>query len=409
MGTNKWRGDAPAVAQVNTVTPASVTIGNVFTLTINGKTVSFTATAATVANVTAGLVAAVAASTIAEFQEVTAADNTTNLTLTANTAGRPFTQTSSSATGSGSAGHSLTTSTSTANSGPNNWDVAANWSLGAVPVNSDDVFIADSDVDILYGLGQSAVTLTSLNIAASFTGKIGLPQVNESGGYYEYRSRYLNVLATTVNIGYGEGSGSGRLLLDLGANATTLIITSTGSPVDQAIPALCVKGSGSTYTPTILSGSVGFAVETGQTATLDTVTVSGDSTVMLGSGCTLTTVTVNAGVVTMNSGATTLNVVAGEVHVLAGAVTTLNVDGGTVFYRSTGTITTLKVGTEATIDFTRDPRARTVSACTVETTGTIIDTYKSVTWTTGIDLIRCSLSEVTIDLGTHVTITPSAV
>jgi hypothetical protein len=409
VGTNKWRGDAPAVAQVNTVTPASVTIGNVFTLTINGKTVSFTATAATVANVTAGLVAAVAASTIAEFQEVTAADNTTNLTLTANTAGRPFTQTSSSATGSGSAGHSLTTSTSTANSGPNNWDVAANWSLGAVPVNSDDVFIADSDVDILYGLGQSAVTLTSLNIAASFTGKIGLPQVNESGGYYEYRSRYLNVLATTVNIGYGEGSGSGRLLLDLGANATTLIITSTGSPVDQAIPALCVKGSGSTYTPTILSGSVGFAVETGQTATLDTVTVSGDSTVMLGSGCTLTTVTVNAGVVTMNSGATTLNVVAGEVHVLAGAVTTLNVDGGTVFYRSTGTITTLKVGTEATIDFTRDPRARTVSACTVETTGTIIDTYKSVTWTTGIDLIRCSLSEVTIDLGTHVTITPSAV
>jgi hypothetical protein len=408
MATNKWRGDAPAVAQVNTVTPASVTIGNVFTLTINGKAVTFTATAATVANVTAGLVAAVTASTIPEFQEVTATDGTTVLTLTANTPGKPFTQTSSSATGTGSGGHSLTTSTTTANSGPNNWDVAANWSAGSVPTSSDDVYIENSAVDILYGLSQSSVTLTTLNIANSFTGKIGLPQISESGGYYEYRTRYLAIKATTVNIGYGEGSGSGRMLLDLLANATTLQITNTGSPVDQAIPALCIAGGGSTYTPTVLAGSVGFAVEVGQTATLDTPEIGGDAVVTFGSGCTITTLTVNSGTAWLYAGLTTLNVTSGTVYCMAGAVGTANLDGGTVYYQSTGTITTLKVGTGAAIDFTHDQRARTVTNATLEATGAITDTYKTVTWTNGLALNRCSLGEVTLDLGAHFTLLVSS-
>jgi hypothetical protein len=409
MAVVKWRGDAPAVAQVNTITPASVTIGNIFTLTINGKTVTFTATAATVANVTAGLAAAVAASLTPEFQEVTAADNTTTLTLTSNVAGRPFTQTSSSATGSGSGGHSLSTSTTTANSGPNNWDVAANWSGGAVPVNSDDVYIENSTVDILYGLAQSAVTLASLNIAQSFTGRIGLPLINETGTYYEYRARYLNIKATTVKIGYGDGSGSGRLLLDLDANATTILVTNTGNPLEQAVPALCIEGSGSTYTPTILGGSVGIAVETSQTATLDTLTVTGQAVVTCGSGCTITTIAQSGGVLTTNSAVTTFGVDGASVATIyAGAITTLNVDGGTVNYRSTGTITTLRVGTNGAIDFTADTRARTVTNCTIESSAKITDTYKTVTWTNGVVLNRCSLAEVSIDLGTNLTILVSS-
>lgn len=408
MSTCKWRGDAPAVAQVNTITPASVTTGNIFTLTINGKAVTFTATAGTVANVTAGLAAAVAASTIPEFQEVTAADGTTVLTLTANTPGQPFTQTSSSATGTGSGGHSCTTSTTTANSGPHNWDVAANWSGAAVPANSDDVYIADSSSDILYGLAQTAVTLTSLNIAASFTGKIGLPLVNDSGGYYEYRARYLAIKTATLNIGYGDGSGSGRLLLDLSSNATTIFVTSTGSQVEQSVPALVVKGSGSTYTPTILNGSVGFATEVSQTCTIDTLTVGGAAVVTLGSGCTTTTINQTGGTVTTNAAVTTFTLTDGIAYHMAGAVTTFTVDGGTLYDRSTGTITTLKVGTGAKVDFTQDNRARTVTNCTLDASATLIDTFKTVTWTNGIALNRCSLEEVTLDLGTHFTLLVSS-
>jgi len=42
---------AKARAEVKTITPANVNIGNTFSYTINGKTVTVTATAATVANV----------------------------------------------------------------------------------------------------------------------------------------------------------------------------------------------------------------------------------------------------------------------------------------------------------------------------------------------------------------------
>ena len=110
MTTKIWRGDAPAVAQVSRITPATVEIGDTFTVTINGKSITVTATAATVANITALMTAAIAASDIPEFQEVTAADATTSLTLTANTAGVPFVVTSSASNG-GSAGVAVTTTT----------------------------------------------------------------------------------------------------------------------------------------------------------------------------------------------------------------------------------------------------------------------------------------------------------
>lgn len=74
--------------QVDQFTPASVVAGAVFRITLGSSTVSFTATLATVANVTAGLAAAIAAEVIAHptgafaTNSVTAVDNTNSLTLT---------------------------------------------------------------------------------------------------------------------------------------------------------------------------------------------------------------------------------------------------------------------------------------------------------------------------------------
>ncbi len=91
MATKIWRGDATAVAQVTTAIPvASVTIGDIFALAINGKRVIVTATAATAANVAALFATAIAASDDAEWQEVTATVSTDTLILTAATAGVPF-------------------------------------------------------------------------------------------------------------------------------------------------------------------------------------------------------------------------------------------------------------------------------------------------------------------------------
>lgn len=102
MATKIFRGDAPAVAQVTHITPTAVEIGDIFTLTINQKSISYTAAAATVGDVVAGLVAAWNASTIPEFAEITASAGSGYVILTADTPGKPFTVTASTTnTGTG--------------------------------------------------------------------------------------------------------------------------------------------------------------------------------------------------------------------------------------------------------------------------------------------------------------------
>src|SRR5690349_63936 len=93
MASNIWQGGALAVAQVVHLTPAAVQVGDVFTVTINGKAISYAAAAATAAAVVTGLQALLAASTIPEFQEATwtAGGDSEYIVGTAATAGVPFT------------------------------------------------------------------------------------------------------------------------------------------------------------------------------------------------------------------------------------------------------------------------------------------------------------------------------
>ncbi|QDU75429.1 hypothetical protein Pan97_24610 [Bremerella volcania] len=98
-----WRGDAQGVAQVDKVTVDNVEVGDIFTLTINRKTVSYTATAGTPANVYQGLSAAIATAAIAEFPtaaSIAATDSlAAHLRLTGPTDGTPFTITGSTTNG----------------------------------------------------------------------------------------------------------------------------------------------------------------------------------------------------------------------------------------------------------------------------------------------------------------------
>ncbi len=375
MATVLWRGDAPAVAQVNTVTPANVLVSNTFTVTINGKAITVTATVATVANVTALLAAAIAASTIPEFLELTATDNTTNVLLTANTAGVPFTQTSSASGGTAT----NTTATATASAGPNDWSTAANWTGGSIP--GSDVVVINNNIPILYGINQSGVTPTSITFGEDFSSDVGLPLYNPNG-YYEYRPTRLAIVPSTIT----TYSQSGRIRMDVGAATVTINGYNTGSPTDSA--AFDVTGTGSTMMLNLLKGSYGVALEPSQTASIGTArigyisNVGGDVVLTLGSGCTTTTVNQEGGTVTMYAGATTLSMIGGTMTTIgAGAFTTMTVQGGaTVYHRSTGTITTLNVYPGATADFSLDLRGRTVTNCTVYSGGTLIDPEKTVTF-----------------------------
>ncbi len=415
MSRNRFRGDAVPVAQVNTVTPASVTIGNIFTLTCNGKTIVYVAEDNTVATTCTALAFLVNNSSIPEFQEVAAVDNTTNFTLTAKTAGMPFTITSSAATGTGSGGCSLTTAATTASSGPNHWDDPTNWTLG-LPVSTNDVDLTGTAVAIKYGLPQSAVTLNSLNADASFSGDVGLPDYNPAG-YYEYRTKTLAISATTFN--YAAASSLFRI--DLGNNASTINVNAAGAsagggvtsgPGGSGLPApLVITGSTTAFTLNLLSGTVAVATDKGSIAKLGDVTLAASgtttpssATLITGSGCTLSgTIYQFGGSASIQSSISTIQMTGGSILIDgAGTVGTLNaLDKSAVDYRSTGTITLAVV--EGSIDFTSN-----LAGCTVTTlkaySGCTVDNSTKKTTISSLQLVGCGLEDVTLKLGTDLTL-----
>jgi len=413
MADTTWIGAAGEVAQISTATPANPNTLDVYFLTVNGNTVSFTvAGTETVAAVTAGLVAAWNASTYVELTEVTAVDSTTLVTLTADTAGLPFTATSAITDGAGGSAPTLTMATPTAATGPNHWSDAANWDTGAVPVNSDVVWIENTAVDILHGLAQSAVTLTALNVAASYTGNIGLAVTNPAG-YPEYRATYLAIKATAVDIGYGDGSGSSRIKLDLSTAQSAINVHATGSGSDGSAPALVIKGTHASNVATVLSGEVGFGYYGGEAVTVATLHVYADSVVEVGASATITTVAKRGdGSLVMRDNATTIVVDGGTVAYRDddGAVTTLTINSGSVEYYSNQTITTLRVGANAifAVPSLLGTSGPTVTNCTVAALSEIADPFGQITNSNGIILdAGVSLADIILDVGAGRTITAS--
>jgi hypothetical protein len=385
MATQRWIGAAQAVPQVNTITPASVGIGNTFNVTINSKTVSFVATAATVANVVAGLLAALQASTIPEFMEITwTANGTSNIVATGPASGAPFTQTSSASGGSAT----NTTATTTAGTGPNYWNNAANWASGSVPVAADAVVLDNTAVPILYGLAQSAVTLASLTQSMTFTGTVGLPKTN-AAGYPEYRPDYLAIGATACLLGVGSGQGSGRIKIDFGSVQTTCEVDNAGSSAEFPLPSVILKGTNASNSFTFKGGSTtaGLAQFLGETAEalnlqVDSakvqagagVTFPGSSTVQ-NYGGTLTIQSAIAGTLTNSNGTTTITG--------SGAIATLAITGGTVDHQGTGTITTASVG-PGTLGRANDSRALTITNLTMYPGGLLNDPTDAITVTNGV-------------------------
>lgn len=416
MASTIWRGDAPLIAQVSTTTVNAFNASTTYKLTINGKVVSVAGDTDT--NTTAqNLIVAWNASIIPEFTEVTATRTNNAITLTADVKGRPFTVTSSV---TGGTGNMTAVSNTTTASGPNDWNVAQNWSGGSVPANTNDVYIENSDVDILYGLSQASITLNSLNIGQSYTGKIGLPRTNEQVGsgnnaYYEYRTDYLSIGATTVRIGYGEGQGSGRIKLNTGSIQTTLIIENAGAPAETGIPSILFKGTHASNAAHISKGSLGVAFFGTETATLTTLNVgfrdnqASDSEVFAGAGATLTTVTKMGGYCMTRSAITTLNMRrdSGVFEHWDGNVTTVNGEGGTFIWRGDDTITTFNVGGDITIDASKDPRSKTITTLAVKSAGPQInDPAETLTITNSFALpAGVQISDIGLNLGGGKTLT----
>lgn len=265
----------------------------------------------------------------------------------------------------------LSQSTTTPNSGPNNWDVAANWSTNSVPSSSDTPYIADSDVDILYGLDQSAVTLTELHIEQTYTGTIGLPRINTDGGtgssYFEYRETYLKVGATELFIGEKEGDGSERIKIDLGSVQSTVLITNSGDSPDGNTPPILLLGTHPSNVINVNRGELGVAYYPTEVSTVATLRqaffddATDDTTVYLGAGVTVTNITKTGGVLDINSETTTFQQTAGTTTIHDGAHSVLNILAGMVNYNSTGTLAAVNLSGDAVLVFDQDARPKDVT------------------------------------------------
>jgi hypothetical protein len=250
------------------------------------------------------------------------------------------------------------------------WGNAANWSPSGVPANGDDVYLQDTNQSVITGLNQSSVVLNSLNISQSFTGQVGTA------------SAYLQISASIVNIGYnyraGTPQGSNMLKIDLGTTAATIVVFNTGVSADSTRPTLRLKCNNANTTLEVRKGTVGIAVETGETATLNSIAISyinniaNDADVYIGTGVTLTTLTMTGGYCLLCCAATTVYVYAGSLETEgSGAITTLSIGGGTCISNSTGTITNCNIKGSGQVDFTKSIQPRTITHLTIDDTAKV--------------------------------------
>lgn len=403
MALKRWIGAASAVAQVTKVTFSSYASTETYTITVNGKDISFTSVTGTNSEIWAGLVSAWEASAVPEAVEIVASVDT-GVVLTSRVAGVPFVVSASATTGT------ATVTGVTAATGPNHFANDDNWEGGSAPSAADDLLFADSSIDLLYGLAVG-IALGTITIDRSFTGRIGLPRIN-SNGYQEYRQRYLELDAdATVVIGAGSGIGSSRLLIDGGANVVTAEVyaASQGENNDRAVQFTNLDDAS---TLSVFGASVEVS-GAGGLAALDVIARQDSSTapdVAIKGGAVAGVVRASGqnAKVYLEGNATSIDATAGCQVTVASAATcpTVSVSNtATVFWDSSGAISTdLFVYGGGIASFARRAVSRTVADAHVHTGGTIDDPFQSVTWTAGVTLVGL-LAEVKLNLGRNITLT----
>lgn len=392
-----WAPNRGNVAQVETGTfTAPNGVGNTYTATINGKSVTYTSVASDTAALAAtGLYSLLIASEIPEFAEVTWTNPSAGVVVgTANTSGVPFANVPGTSaglvfsTGNGLANGIVQVHT-VANASPSDVYDSQNWlritppapGVRQLPQDGDDMVVANSSVPMLYNLDQlAAVQLASYTRWQSMTGNIGLPE-NNPGGYTEWRATYFKFSGPqgsvpagglTMILGYGSGDGPQRERYDVGSQPTTLVCLAAGQAVDEY--GVRFLGVHTANTFTVLGGvSLGIAMLPGEIAKLSSSTVDGGATLGVGAGVTWTagaTLTAYGGSVVLNSAPAVLTGANGtQFTFTTSGLTwaTVTVQGNcNLDWLCGGTVTTLTMSQSCVLDKSKDARTLTITNHTVD-------------------------------------------
>ncbi len=280
MATVRWVGGTTAVAQVDTLTVGgTIEADDVFTITVtgeNGDTHAVTVTggstdADTVATAMAAAWNADAHYLCAPVTAAASGGGTGALTLTADTAGVPFhVSVATTEAGGGAAdAQTFTRAATTANAGPYDWNTAANWDTGAVPVGGDTVYVEGGTV--LYGMDQTglASNLLELHVTRS---QIGL---NPSEGR---NAPYLRIKATETYIneyiGPGSVTQSGPVMVDVAATGNITVFGGSANATTR-LPSVWLKADGGAGTIDVRGGYVGIAYDVGSATHIQNLRIRG--------------------------------------------------------------------------------------------------------------------------------------
>ncbi len=437
MATHRWLGHAPGIKQVATIVVANtwaqndtftltvdnidfvITIGTLVTTAqvattikqaINGETLTDTSASCTIPVADGG------GQFIGQLAEVVATVNSSTVTLTARTAGKPFTVSKTDTTaGSGDTSLTLNATTATGKHHLNNVD---NLSGNAALLDNDVLVFDDGAVDAKYGLSL-AVQLAAITKTKAYTGNVGLPAINSDNPsklYSEYRTpRYLttddNTVTTTANLETGEGQGSGRFMWDAGAGQAVLNIFGQGRPAETGVPCVLFKGSHASNEVNNLAGSLGIAFFAGETAVVPTLRTgdgpASQAKTWCSSGVTLTTVTLNGGEQHTDSAITTAIQNGGNWFHNSGTITALTVAGGTFYPLGSATITTLTVPSGGTFDCRRGTDTFAITNTVQLYKGSRFLDPQGRAGNVVFKLNNCTLADVEIVLATNKTYTLS--
>lgn len=234
--------------------------------------------------------------------------------------------------------------------GPQHFNNPNNWSLGRMPITGDMLVFANNNNPCTYGLNYPSVVPVEVDVYASYGGYIGLPAVN-AGGYAEYRLQFLTIGTTSsgimlVQIGIGNGTNPQLVQIDSGSKQTSLIVYNTIQNSNNSEAPVNWKGTHANNTVDISQGTLGIGALPGDVATVNILrqsyvtNVQSDSTVIVGSGVTLNTVTKTGGVLTVRCPiVTALNNLAGMTYITGvGTVAQINCSGDSVYYQTTGAL-----------------------------------------------------------------------
>lgn len=400
MGDVRWVGRQKTRAQIGTITINTASTGGTITVTVGGvRTVVITPTTSNTTTTAAELAAACEASTEPEFTEIAWTSALAVLTFTGPDDGTPVTV---AKTDGGSNATTLALN-ATAPLSPNDVGDVLNWDTGVLPTTGDLPVAEDTDVPMKWNLDAIADAIATFTRRSTYTGTIGLPDVNAKG-YREYRKTHLELNCVSILIEQPQSDGAGQVRIkSTTSSAATVNVVGSGGGAQVGSEALEIHGTPASSVLNVTGGSVAVAPLASQSGTLTSLTAR-NATVRVGPGVTWTTPTLTGTTAELKSGwSGVLTVNGGEVTTLgaAGIVSsgTVVVESGTLVWRSTGGMGASPIiGGGGKIDLSQAPSSVASSGTVQMYQGSALDDSAGAGSLAGLAFktVRCGLNEVTV-------------